>query len=312
MLADKTFLITGSTGRLGCEIVTRLENLGATVLPVVLSGYSHQPKRVKWTAKSEPIMVKETNDLTKLKAPDYVINFHWLVNRTLSYTRQLEYELDHNLNRISLFWDWLKEVSCNRLVNISSTKVFSHLNNSPVSADTEPRPMSPYGIAKLTLEKFMEAYFYDSGFPLTHLRLCSVASFGEHPTQILSRLFSSSYEKQHIKINTGHTINIIYIDEVVDLIINAALISEKLRYIIATPPVLVDEIASEFEMISGRKLNVCHVDLAPGMSDPIYESDIEFFHADWVRYTSLESMIKRIIDQNLAYYSTPRNMVQNL
>jgi nucleoside-diphosphate-sugar epimerase len=312
VLSDKVFLITGSTGRLGCEIVARLENLGATVLPVVLPGHSHRPKRVRWIAKTDPIIINETGDLAKLKSPDYVINFHWLIDRTLPYTGQILYELDHTLNGISFFWDWLNAVSCNRLVNISSTKVFSHLNSNPISADSEPRPISPYGIAKLTVEKFLEAYFYNAGFPLTHLRLCSVASFGEHHTHILSRLFRSSHEDDHIKINTGHTINIIYIDEVIDLIINAALVSDKLRYIIATPPRLVDEIAAKFETISGKKLNADYVDLAAGISDPMYESDIEFFQAAWVRHTSLESMIQRIIDQNLALYTGPSNVMQSV
>ena len=309
MLSGKIFLITGPTGRLGCETVARLENLGATVLPVVLNGYSHQPKRVQWTAKSEPIIVEKTNDLTNLKEPDYVINFHWLVNRTLSYTDQLLYELDYALNRISFFWDWLKGKSLNRFVNISSTKVFSHLNSNPIQANTEPRPVSPYGIAKLTVEKFLDAYFYDSGFPLIHLRLCSVASFGEHPTHILTRFFKSSHDNQYIKVNKGHTMNIIYIDEVVDLIINAAMVSENLRYIITTPPISVDEIASKFETISGRKLNADYVDENPGISDPIFESDIDFFHTSWVRHTSLEVMIQKIIDENLIYRSAPDKVI---
>ena len=104
MLSGKVFLITGSTGRLGCEIVARLENFGATVLPVVLDGYSHRPKRVRWIAKTDPIIIDETEDLAQLASPDYVVNLHWLVNRTLPYTGQLLYELNHTLNKISFFW----------------------------------------------------------------------------------------------------------------------------------------------------------------------------------------------------------------
>ena len=77
MLSGKTFLITGATGRLGRDTVMRLETLGATVLPLVLHGYPHKPKRVEWLAKSEPIIVSRAEDLNDLDVPDYVINFHW-------------------------------------------------------------------------------------------------------------------------------------------------------------------------------------------------------------------------------------------
>ncbi len=109
MLSGKTFLITGATGRLGCDTVARLEELGATVLPLVLAGYPVKPKRIQWTAKSDPIIINDAHDLTKLQTPDYVINFHWLVERTLPYPKQLLYELDCNIHRIAFLWEWLTD-----------------------------------------------------------------------------------------------------------------------------------------------------------------------------------------------------------
>lgn len=295
MLSDKIFLVTGATGRLGCETVARLEQLGAEVLPIVLEGYPHKPRRVDWTAHRDPIIVNTSADLKGLEVPDYVINFHWLLDRTLSYSSQLLYELSHSLHQLSFLWDWLKEVPCRRFVNISSTKVFSHLNGDAVSSDTEPRPVSPYGIAKLTAEKYFDACFHASGLPVVHTYLCSVAAPGGHHTQIMGRLFRSCYENQPIEINTGHTMNIMYIDEVVDLIINAALVSSKGRYILAPPPIAVGEIASRFEEISSRKLNATYVNFTPGAADPALESDLELLGGGWIRHTPLDQMIREII-----------------
>lgn len=301
MLSGKTFLITGSTGRLGCETVARLEDLGAHVIPVVLNGYPKWPKRVNWTARRDPIIIHNLRDLRDIKHPDYVINFHWLVNRVLSYAEQLQYELDFGLHRISYFWDWLRDGSCRRLVNISSTKVFSHLNSNPICAETDPRPLFPYGLAKITAERFLEAYFYPANIPIINLRLCSVASYGEHPNQILSQLYYSAFENKAIKINSNHTMNILYIDEAVDLIINAALQAKKLTYILTTPSIAIDEIAARFEKISGKKLNAKHVDLNPGAIDPVFQSDIDLISASWIRNTPLDSMIEKIIEQYLSY-----------
>lgn len=303
MLSGKTFLIIGATGRLGCDTVTRLEELGATVLPLVLAGYPFKPKRIRWTAKSDPIIVNDVHDLNKLQTPDYVINFHWLIDRTLPYTKQLLYELDYNIHRITFLWEWLTDKSVLRFINISSIKVFSHLNQNPISADTEPRPISPYGIAKVTAEKFFDAYFHESVFPVVHLRLCSVASFGENPLHLMSQLYTSAFENRRIRINTGCIAYIIYIDEVIDLIINAALTATQPQYIIATSGQSNYHIALKFEQIAGYKINADYVDPAPSIPDLIFITDIQKLRADWTRYTSLESMIKKIIDLRHHYSS---------
>ena len=299
MLSGKVFLITGATGRLGSETAARLEDLGAKVLPVVLKGYPREPKRVQWTAESRPILVDEASDLKNIKAPDYVINYHWLVDRSLSFTGQLQYELEWALHRISFFWDWLREISCTRLVNISSIKVFGHLNNNPISEETDPRPTSPYGLAKLTAERFLDHLFFQSNCTVVHLRICSVASHGEHPSHLLNQLFTSCYENALIKINTGHTTNILNIDEAVDLIINAALQSHKSTYLLTSPSISIDDIAAKFENISGKKLNAEYIDLDSGIVDPVFDSNIELLSADWIRYTAIDSIIKKIIEHNL-------------
>lgn len=298
MLSGKTFFITGSTGRIGCATVHRLEELGATVVPLVFGSFPLKPKRVNWTARSFPIKLNNPDDLNKLPKPDYIINFHWLIDRMLPYTDQLIYEIDNNIHRIDFMWNWLLDKTIQSFVNISSIKIFSHLNQNPISADTESRPVSPYGIAKVSAEKFFDAYFKDSAFPVIHLRLCSVASFGEHPSHLISQFYISAFGNKRITLNTGHIAHIIYIDEVVDLVINAALTADKQRYIITTSGETIDQITSKFEEISGHRINAKYIDLEPGRPDPIFISDIEDLQTEWIRCTSLESAIKKIIKLN--------------
>lgn len=298
MLSGKTFFITGSTGRIGCATVHRLEELGATVIPLVFGSFPLKPKRVNWTARSSPIKLNNPDDLNKLPKPDYFINFHWLIDRMLPYTDQLIYEIDNNIHRIDFMWNWLLDKTIQRFVNITSIKIFSHLNQNPISADTEPRPISPYGLAKVSAEKFFDAYFKDTAFPVNHLRLCSVASFGEHPSHLISQLNVSAFGNKRITLNTGHIAYIIYIDEIVDLVINAALTADKQRYIISTSGETIDKIASKFEEISGHRIKAEYIDLEPGRPDPIFISEIEDLQTDWIRRTSLESAIKKIIKLN--------------
>ncbi|HOO38726.1 MAG TPA: NAD(P)-dependent oxidoreductase [Deltaproteobacteria bacterium] len=296
MLSGKTFLVTGATGRLGCETVLRLEDLGASVQPLVLPGYPLEPKRVAWEACSKPLKVHGREDLDALRPPDYVINFHWRVDRTLSCSDQLLFEIKNNVQRPAYFWEWLADNSLVRFVNISSIRVFSPLNHNPISSMTEPRPLSPYGIAKMTAEHFFDACFAKADWPVVHLRLCSVASPGEHPSHLMSRLYASAFDNQEIVLNSGHTCSVIYIDEVVDLIITAALSADSRRYIITAEPVSIDRIASAFERISGKRIHSVFRDLEPGISDRIFASDRGKLHSSWTRSTPLDEMIENYIE----------------
>jgi nucleoside-diphosphate-sugar epimerase len=295
MLSGKTFLITGATGRLGCATVHRLEELGAAVFPLVLNRYPLEPKRVQWPGKASPIVINKLDDLKRLQAPDFVINFHWRIDRTLPATTQLLYEIDNNVHKLGFFWNWLLDKSFQSIVNISSIKVFSHLNQNPISAETEPRPITPYGIAKLTAEKYFDAHFSNSLLRVTHLRLCYVASYGEHPSHLMSQLYSSAFHNKLIKIHAGVT-SIMYIEHVIDLIINAAIACKKNRYIIAPSSESNHDIARIFEKVVGRSINAYYNNAQRKMKDPIYISDIEELQASWTRSISLEEMIKRLVE----------------
>jgi hypothetical protein len=126
-----------------------------------------------------------------------------------------------------------------------------------------------------------------------------VASCGEHPTQILSQFFYSAFENKAIKVNSGHAVSLLHIDEAVDLSINAALQADRSTYILAAPSMAVDQIAGFFEEISGKKLNAEYLDLEPGTTDTAFQPDIELLYARWIRKTSLNLMIKKIIEQYL-------------
>jgi nucleoside-diphosphate-sugar epimerase len=293
----RTFLVTGATGRLGRDLTARLEELGASVLPLVLEGYPPLPKTLPWIARTRPIVVRGADDLAALPAPDHVVHLHWRVDRTRPFAEQVVRELEWNVGRPVFLWDWLRaRGSVVSFVNCSSIRVYSHMNPGRITSRTEPRPATPYGVAKLAGEAFFDAYL--DKMAVTHLRLCSVCSFGEHPSQLMSRLAAGTFGEERVRVNAGHSVNLLYIDEAVDLIANAALLGRQGRFVIAAPPCPVTEVARTFEQLSGKRLDAEFVDLAPGVPDPEFESDLAAFRADWVRVTSLEEGMRKIIAQH--------------
>jgi len=291
----ETFWITGATGRLGCEITARLEQLGQQVVPLVFAGYPLQPKRLKWYAQTQPIEIKKNNDFKELKKPDYVIHLHWQVKRDLPFTEQLLYEMDWNIHRLGFLWDELKEHSIKRIINLSSIKVFSHFNSNPIFNLTQPFPNSPYGIAKIAAEQFLNIQFNQK---ITHLRLSSVASIGEHPSQLLSQLYASAFEEKKIRVNVPHSTALLYIEEAADLIINAAWQGLENYYILSGKEIANEKIAQTFEEIAQRKLHAEYLDLAPNIMDSTFISDVNKLQTTWTRTYSLDEMIRTFIESH--------------
>jgi nucleoside-diphosphate-sugar epimerase len=287
-----TFWITGATGRLGCEITARLEQLGQCVVPLVFDGYPLQPKRLKWYAQTLPVEIKNFSNFKRLKKPDYVIHLHWQVNRELSFTEQLLYEIDWNIHRLAFLWEELAQHSLKRIVNLSSIKVFSSLNSNPISATTPPAPISPYGIAKITAEQFLNSQFNQC---VTHLRLSSVASVGEHPSHLLSQLYASAFQEKKIRINVPHSTALLYIEEAADLIINAAWQELDNYYLVSGEEITNQKIAQTFEQLTKRKLHADYVDLAPNITDLTFISDAKKLQTTWTRTYTLPEMINKFI-----------------
>ena len=297
-LQGKKFLITGSTGRLGREICQRLEELNATVIPIILKGYPELPKRVNWSSSVKPEKIFKKEDLALLDSPDYVINFHWQVERSKSFTEQLLYEINSNIYLHEFFWDWLKERKPEKFINISTIKIFSELNENPVSSASIPKPLTPYGISKVAAENYFNAFFHKSATKVINLRLGSISALGEVPTQLLSQLFNSAFNNKKITVNKGHLSNILYIDEAIDLIINSALIDNKEDYLVVGDGELNEDISKRFEEIAQKKLSVEYLDLMPGTVDSVFISDREILSSEWTRFYSLDSLIQQIIKLN--------------
>lgn len=295
ILSNLTFLIIGATGRLGAEICARLEDLGAKIIPIVLSNFDLKPKRIPWMAKTKTVKISSEFDLDNLEIPDYVINLHWCVKRTLTFTEQLNYELYNSIFIHEFFWTWLKDKNLKKFINISSIKIFSHLNKSLVKSLSFPKPASAYGLTKLFSEKYFDLLFSSSHFNVLNIRLSSITSIGEHPSQLMSQLYMSGFHNKRVKININHFTNLLYIKEAIDLIISASLKFDKAKILIGGERYENREISERFEYISNKKVIADYVNLSPGIIDPAFKFENDVIMQDFVRKYSLDEMIIELI-----------------
>lgn len=304
MLSGRRVLVTGATGRLGTELCRRVEELGGEPVPLVLEGYPPRPKSGAWSARTPPRVVRGAADLDGLPVPEAVVHLHWKVDRSRPFAEQVENEVRWNVTGLGFLWDWLRKHPLRALVNVSSIRVFGAANPNPIHADDPPRPDTPYGAAKLLGEVFLDANF---GEPtgVSHLRLGSVCSPAEHPSQLMSRLATSLVEGTRITVNAGHVVNLLDIEEAVDRILVAALRPARGRYLLVAPPRPVEEIARLVEKLAGTPLQADFTDLAPGVPDPEFVSDLEKLTGDWVRQVPLETSAERILTARRAARGNP-------
>ncbi len=305
MIAPETYWVTGATGRLGCEVTSRLEELGARPVPLVLEGYPTTPRRWTWTATAEPVAVAAAADLDALPPPDRVLNLHWVVDRELSEEDELLHDIDLNIRRPAFFWNWLAGTDCHRFVNVTSIKVFSHLNHPPVSSATDPRPDSAYGLAKLTGERYFDAHFDDTSVVPVHVRLCSLAAAGAHPSQLMPRLCDSAFSDRPIQVNRNHRVHLMHIAEATDLLIASAVEEARGPFVMAPPSERVEEIARAFEAHVGVALTATYVDDDSGVAEPELESNAESLYAAWTRRYSLEEMVGAIAREHQEWMARP-------
>lgn len=298
MLAGKTILVTGATGRLGRDLTARLESLGARVLPLVLPGYPDRPKAVPWISRTPPLPVADSADLDRLPRPHHVINLHWRVNRALPMTEGILEEVKTSLHHPAFLWAWLQQHPPASFVNCSTILVFGRTHRGSISAATEPEPSTPYGIAKLTGEKFFNAYLAGTSTAVIHVRLSSVCSYGEHPSHLVSRLLSSALDGVRIQVNAAHAVNLLYIDDAVDVLVSAMLRERGGRLIAAPESRRIVDVARAVERLTGTTLNADFIDLAPGAPDPEFVSDLTALQAPWTRRTPLEVALEHILEEH--------------
>lgn len=307
MIDPAVFWVTGATGRLGCEVVQRLEQLGALPVPLVLDGYPPMPRRWPWSASVAPVGVAGPDDLEALPPPDHTLNLHWCVDRDQSDEDSLLFDVDYNLRRPAFLWRWLADSSCQRFVNVSTIKVFGPLNQAPVTADTDPRPSTVYGLAKLLGERYFDAQFSGASPEPLHIRLCSLAAAGGHPSQLLPQLCQSAFAGLHIELNTSHRVQIMHVAEAADLVIAGALTPDPGPFVVAPPSVPVGRIADFFESRTGATLDADLVETTPAADEPEIESNAQSLHADWTRRFTPEQMVDAVAREHQEWVRLTRS-----
>jgi UDP-glucose 4-epimerase len=167
-------LITGGAGFIGSNVADRLIDEGYEVVVVdnlVTGKVENLNKKIKFYKYD--IREKDLIDIFRAEKPDYVIHDAAQLGITISMSDPV-YDTDVNLKGGVNVFNCCKESKVKKVIFASSAAVYGEQDYYPADEEHALKPMSPYGIAKMASEKYLNYYFKNFEMKYTALRYANV------------------------------------------------------------------------------------------------------------------------------------------
>lgn len=170
-------LVTGGAGFIGSHLVERLVERGAHVV-VVDDLSTGRPENLEAVAARIDVVQQPLGEV--LNEPDFVVGFdvifHLAANPYIPPSVE-DPSFDYGLN-LDLTFRLLEVLRRGarrpRLVNTSSAAVYGNPEQLPIRETDPTVPISPYGVSKLSAERYVAVYSQLYGMPTSSVRLFSV------------------------------------------------------------------------------------------------------------------------------------------
>ena len=82
----------------------------------------------------------------------------------------------------------------------SSSSVYGDATTFPISEDSAPKPVSPYGLTKLTVEHLARIYTQQLGLHVVCLRYFTVYGPRQRPDMAFTRFMTAAYAGETIEV----------------------------------------------------------------------------------------------------------------
>ena len=183
----KKVLVTGATGFIGNYVIAALEKKGCTI--IATSSNEAKAKEKNWFNKVQYIAfdLKQFDDTINYQKyfndPDAVIHLAWegLPNYKSAF------HIEENLPRHFAFIKNLIEHG-QKDITITGTCFEYGMQQGSLNEEMEAKPTNPYGVAKDTLRKQLQALQQQMAFQLKWVRLFYMYGAGQNPNSLLSQL----------------------------------------------------------------------------------------------------------------------------
>jgi len=217
--AQVRILVTGAAGFIGSHLTETLRARGDDVVPVDSFTDYYEPARKHENARDLDVidLDLETDDLDLLiGSVDHVFHLAGQPGVRASFGPGFELYVRRNVLATSRVFEVAAREGV-RVVYASSSSVYGDAETYPTGEDAQPRPISPYGITKLSCEHLAYAYARATGLDAIGLRYFTVYGPRQRPDMAFTRLLEAlaSDEAFHLFGDGSASRSFTYVDDAV-------------------------------------------------------------------------------------------------
>jgi nucleoside-diphosphate-sugar epimerase len=143
-----------------------------------------------------------------------------------------------------------------KVVFASSSSIYGATDRYPTPEEAQPRPLSPYGITKLTCEHLVAAYEREFGLDCVVLRYFNAFGPRQRPDMAFTRIAFALAEGTTFELHGDASRSWTYVGDVVDGTIRAMEVGTGTYNVGGELEASMSESIELFERVSGRTLDV--------------------------------------------------------
>jgi nucleoside-diphosphate-sugar epimerase len=232
MTGARAALVTGAAGFIGSHLAERLVSEGWQVTGVdcFTDFYSRAEKeRNLSTLDQSPAFSFVESDLVTAELGPLVagkaVVFHEAGQAGVraSWGQQFERYTRDNVLATQRLLEAVKGSALHRFVYASSGSIYGDAHALPITEDTVPQPVWPYGVTKLASEHLCHLYHVNSGVPTVRLRYFAVYGPRQRPDMAFHKFIRAMLRGERIPVygDGEQTRDLTYVSDVVEAIVRA-------------------------------------------------------------------------------------------
>ena len=272
-------LVTGVAGFIGSHLARALINRGdhVTGVDMFTDYYEKNLKETNiedlYSLSSFTLLKRDVAELTTEELSEIDLVFHQAAQAGVrkSWGRQFDAYTHHNILATQKLLETCRNVNIKKFIYASSSSVYGEIEKLPVTENTCPKPVSPYGVSKLAGEHLVDLYYYNYKVPTVSLRYFTVYGPGQRPDMAFRIFINSIFEGRPLQIygDGNQTRDVTYIDDVVAanlMAVDSEDVEGRVFNIGGGSQVSINEVIAMLERITGFDAQVDYY--PPQKGDP--------------------------------------------
>jgi len=202
-------LVTGVAGFIGSHLAASLLDRGATVVGVdCFTDYYPRPIKEANLAENAQregfrfaeVRIQDADLPALLDGVTHVFHLAAQAGVRKSWGTDFRTYTDNNIDATQMLLEACVGRPLTRFVHASSSSIYGDASSVPMREDAMPRPISPYGVTKLSAEQLGYLYHVNHGVPAVAMRYFTVYGPRQRPDMAFHRFITAALKDRPITL----------------------------------------------------------------------------------------------------------------